>query len=103
MRQRLKRHLVSGRSDIHFVCIVPHSAGSNVLRPQLYQDSSQILDVRDIFGPINPESIVSVKRPFAFKSVRSIGNKDTRTKSDVTKHNRLERVFLVKYGQFLSV
>jgi len=64
----------------HCCVIVHHSSPSHVLRPQLYQDSSQILDVRDLFGPIKPESIVSVKRLFAFKSLRSIGNKDTRTK-----------------------
>jgi hypothetical protein len=61
-------------------CIVHHSARSHVLRPQFYQDSGQILDVRDLFGPIKPESLVSVKRPFAFKSSRNIGSKDTRTK-----------------------
>ena len=83
-------------------CIVHHSAGSHVLRPQLYQDSSQVLDVRDLFGPIKPGSIVSVKRLFAFKSLRNVGNKML-VQNNISKCNRLERVFLITYGQFLSV
>jgi len=108
VREGLKRHLVSGRSDIHFVyrrcrcllchdghCFFHHSARSHVLRPQLYQDSNQILDISDLLGPINLGSIVSVKRLYAFTSLRNIGNKDTRT-NNITNHNRLERVIIRK-------
>jgi hypothetical protein len=75
-------------------CVFHHSARSHVLRPQLYQDISQIVDVRDLFGPMKLESIVSVKRLFAIRSLRNIGN--ILVHNNITKHNRLERVIITK-------